>query len=141
VQIREGVVYLSDTVTMYHPTGEEPPAYRYACDMQKVWTCRYNVQLEFRKPSWDGAPLIPDNQATVNASARKPKSAVAVVWQIIDNLALDAILSDPETAKESVLAGINSANPKRLDLSFTTAISGNTNIISVTNNFGFYFGG
>lgn len=141
IQVRDGVCYLSDTVSMYHPTGEEPPAYRYVCDQMKVWTIRHNVATEFRKPEWDGAPLIPDSQPTVNPSARKPKSAKAVLWQIIDNLAKEAIISDPEFAKNSVLTGINSSNPKRLDAVFETPLSGNTNIISVTNKFGFYFGG
>ena len=59
---------------------------------------------------------------------------------MVDSLALNAIISDPETAKASIVATINSQNPKRLDVELTVQLSGNTNIISVDLNFGFFFG-
>jgi hypothetical protein len=84
--------------------------------------------------------LIPDDQPTVNRAAKKPKSAVAAVSAMLDSLGLNAIISDPETAKENTIAAINDQNPKRLDVSTTVQLSGNTNIISVDLNFGFFFG-
>ena len=59
---------------------------------------------------------------------------------MIDSLALEAIISDPETAKATIVAGINGANPKRLDIAWTAQVSGNANIISIDFNWGFYFG-
>lgn len=67
--------------------------------------------------------------------------AVAAVAGLIDSLAENAIVSDPETAKATIQADINSQNPKRLDIAFTVQLSGNTNIISIDFNFGFFFGG
>ena len=75
VQIKDGVVNISDVVTMYHPDGEIPPAYRYVVDIIKLMQVYYNVDLEFAQPAWDGAPLIPDGQPTTNPNARKPSSA------------------------------------------------------------------
>ena len=66
--------------------------------------------------------------------------AKAEVAAMIDGLAAYAIISDPETAKASILALINDQNPNRLDVKWTAQISGNSNIISVDNDFGFYFG-
>lgn len=140
VEIKNGVVCISDVVTMYHPDGEIPPAYRYVVDIIKLMTVIYNLDLEFAQPAWDGAPLIPDGQPTVNPNARKPSSAKAAVNRILDGLALEAIISDPATAKESTTANISSSNPKRLDVSTTVQLSGNSNIISVDLNFGFFFG-
>jgi phage tail sheath gpL-like len=140
VEIKNGLVCVSDVVTMYKPTGEVPPAYRFVVDIVKLMTIIYNLDLEFAQTSWDGAPLIPDDQATVNPNARKPMSAKAAVGRIIDSLALNAIISNPELAKENTLASINSSNPKRLDLRTTVQLSGNTNIISVDLYFGFFFG-
>lgn len=140
VQVRDGIYYISDTVTMYHPTGEEPPAFRYVCDIMKVWTIRYNTSIRFKTAAWDGAPLIPNGQSTVNPVAKTPNSAKAEIWQAIQALADFAIIADPEYAKNSVVTAISSTNPKRLDAVFETPISGNTNIISITNKFGFYFG-
>jgi hypothetical protein len=98
------------------------------------------LDLLFNNEEWDGAPLIPDEDSTTNPAAKKPSMAKAAVCAMIDSLAAAAILSNPEAAKESVVCAINESNPKRLDISLTIQLSGNANIISITNNFGFYFG-
>ena len=134
------MVNISDVVTFYHPTGDPIPAYRFVCDVVKLQNIIFNLDLIFATAEWDGAPLIPDDQPTVNRSAKKPKTAKAAVAALTDSLALNAIISDGETAKASILAEINDQNPKRLDLSVTYQLSGNTNIISVDLNFGFFFG-
>lgn len=140
IEVKDGVINISDTVTFYHPTGEVIPAYRYVCDIIKLQNIIFNLNLIFATAEWDGAPLIPDNQPTVNRSAKKPKTAVAAVCAMIDSLGLNAIISDPVTAKANTFAQINSMNPKRLDVTTTVQLVGNTNIISVDLNFGFYFG-
>lgn len=140
VEKKNGFVCISDVVTMYHPAGEVPPAYRYVVDIIKLMNVIYNLELEFANPAWDGAPLIPDDQPTVNPNARKPRSAKVAVNRILDSLGLEAIISNPEAAKASTVAQISSSNPKRLDVRTTVQLSGNTNIISVDLNFGFFFG-
>lgn len=140
VEVKDGVVNLSDIVTFYHPSGDPTPAYRYVVDIVKVSNILFNLDLTFANPEWDGAPLIPDDQATTNRTAKKPKMAVAAVAALIDQLALGAFISDPEFAKDNTLAAINDQNPKRLDVATTMKISGNTNIISVDFNWGFFFG-
>lgn len=140
IEVKDGVINLSDIVTMYAPVGEEPPAYRYVVDIVKLQTTIFNIDLIFANEEWDGAPLIPDNQATTNPAARKPKDAKAQVAAVIDALGLAAIISDPETAKESIIANIDGGNPKRLNLTVTVQLSGNVGIISVDLKFGFFFG-
>lgn len=140
-ELKDGVVNMSDTVTLYHPEGDQTPAYRFSKTITKLQQVIFNLDLAFNNEDWDGAPLIPDEQPTTNRSAKKPKTAVAQANAIIDNLGLDAIISDPAAAKELTTAEINSQNPDRLDLTVTAQVSGNANIISETLNFGFYFGG
>ena len=140
VEVKDGVVNVSDTVTFYHPAGDATPAYRYVVDIVKLQNIIFNLDLMFATAEWDGAPLIPDDQPTVNRDAKQPKTAVAAVAAMIDSLALNAIVSDPETAKANTFAEIDAGNPKRLNVSTTVQLSGNTNIISVDLNFGFYFG-
>ena len=140
IEVKNGVVNLSDTITFYHPDGDPTPAYRYVNDIIKVMNILFNLDLIFATAVWDGAPLIPDNQPTTNKAARKPKDAVAAIAALVDSLGLNAIVSDPSTAKTTIVAGINESNPKRLDVAFTVTISGNTNIISIDFNFGFFFG-
>lgn len=140
IEVKDDVVNLSDIVTYFHPSGDPIPAYRYVVDIIKVQNILFNLDLIFNTPEWDGAPLIPDDQATTNREARKPRDAVSAVSALIDNLALEAIISDPETAKANTVASINSSNPKRLDIATTIQLSGNSNIISIDFNFGFFFG-
>ncbi len=135
-----GNVALDDTVTFYHPDGEDPPAFRYVVDIVKVTQVIFNISLIFNSDEWAGAPLIPDAQATTNPAARKPKDAKAELNAMIDALALAAILSDPATAKKLTTAVINAGNPKRLDTAITVQISGNSNVLSTDLNFGFFFG-
>jgi phage tail sheath gpL-like len=140
IEVKDGVINLSDTITFFHPDGEIDPAYRYVADIVKIQNILFNTSLIFNAPDWAGAPLIPDDQPTINPTAKSPKSAVAAVASMIDSLALNAIISDPATAKASIVAEINDQNPKRLDVVFTIQLSGNTNIIAINFNFGFFFG-
>jgi phage tail sheath gpL-like len=140
IEVKDGLINISDVVTMYKPTGEVPPAYRHVVDIVKLTQVTYNFSLEFNRPAWDGAPLIPDGQPTANPNARTPSSAKAAACAILDSLALDAIISDPATAKKNTFASINSQNPKRLDLRTTIQLSGNVNILSVDIQWGFLFG-
>jgi len=139
-EVKDGEINVSDTVTFYHPAGDPTPAYRYVVDIVKLQNIIFNLDLIFAVPEWDGAPLLPDDQPTVNRTAKKPKTAVAEVSAVLDSLGLNAIISDPESAKASTVAEIDAGNPKRLNLNTTVQLSGNTNIISVLLDFGFFFG-
>jgi phage tail sheath gpL-like len=141
VEVVDSVVRVSDTVTCYHPTGEAIPKYRYVCDLMKLWQVIYNLGLVFDAPEWAGAPLIPDFQPTANPTAKKPKMAKAAAAKIVDDLALEAILADPDVSKAAIIAAISSTNAKRLDLRVPVFLSGNTNIISTDLLFSFYYGG
>jgi len=140
IVVKDGVVNIADVVTFYHPSGDPIPAYRYVVDIVKLQNIIFNLDLIFATPEWDGAPLIPNDQPTVNRLAKKPKTAVAAIAALLDSLGLNAIISDPKTAKANTVAQISSTNPKRLDVSVTVQLSGNSNIISVDLNFGFFFG-
>ena len=140
IEVKDGVINLSDTVTMYHPTGDALPAFRYVVDVVKLQNIIFNLELIFATDQWNGAPLLPDTDATSNPNAKTPSMAVAAVNTRLEALGLAAIISDVETAKQSTVATIDSQNPKRLNVETTVQLSGNTNIVSVDLNFGFYFG-
>ena len=140
IEVVDGVIKLGDMVTFWAPAAEVIPAYRYIVTIVKLQNMIFNTAIIFEQDTWKGAPLIPDNQATVESTAKKPKMAKAEIAAMIDILALYAIISDPDTAKASIIAVINDMNPNRLDLKWTTQVSGNTNITSIDNDFGFFFG-
>jgi phage tail sheath gpL-like len=140
IEVRDGIVDVSDVVTFYHPAGDPIPAYRFVVDIVKLQNILYNIGLIFNTAEWDGAPLLPDADPTTNAAAKKPKMARAAVGSMLDSLGLEAIISDPKTAKANTLAEIDSGNPKRLNVQIPVQLVGNTNIISVGLDFGFFFG-
>lgn len=138
--VRNSVIEISDTVTTFHPVGEVNPGYRFYKDIVKTSNVLYNLDLIFNTATWDGAPLIPDDQPTTNARAKRPKDAVAVLSVLANNLGLDAIISDVPFTLENIRASINDQNPNRLDIIFPAKNSGNANVISVDYFFGFFLG-
>jgi len=140
IEVNDGVIEIGDVVTFYHPDGEADPAYRYVVDIVKLQQCLYRTALVFGAPEWAAAPLIPDDQATVNPNARKGTGAKAAVGGILDSLGDDAVISDPETSKKGAFAGISPSNPKRIDIRYTVFLSGNTNVKSADISFAFFFG-
>lgn len=136
----DGVVTMSDTITYYAPSGDPTPAFRFCVDHIKLWQVIYNLDIIFTASEWNGAPLVPDDQPVTEPTAKKPKTAKAAVAAMVDQLALKAVLSDPETTKPLIQAGINGSNPKRLDLIVPVYLSGNTNQKSIDLQFAFYFG-
>lgn len=140
VEVRDNEVRISDVVTFYHPTGEEPPAYRHVVDIVKLQNVIYNADLLFGLPEWAGAPLVPDDDLVTEPTAKKPKQAKAALGAMLQNLGLAAIISDPKTSAKATQAWIDTANPKRLNIRCPIKLAGNTNIIDVTLEWAFYFG-
>ena len=140
IEVKDGVINIADVVTFYHPTGDPLPPYRYVVDIVKLQNIIFNIDLVFSADEWNGAPLVPDDQPVTNRTAKKPRMAVAAAGATIDSLGLEAIISDPDTAKQNIVATINEQNPKRLDMVIPVQVSGNTNIKSIDLNWGFYFG-
>jgi phage tail sheath gpL-like len=141
VQIKNGAVNVSDSIMMYHPDGEEPPAYRYDCDIEKICAMIYNVDLIFNNAEVDGSPLPQDDQAVTNPSARKPKSYLSKLWRLFDVMGQDVIITDVDYAKDNTTVDINGSNPKRLDATVVYKLAGNGNVFSITQQFSFFFGG
>jgi phage tail sheath gpL-like len=138
VIVVDGVTCISDLVTMYHPTGEEPPAYAYVCDIQKVSTMLYNIGLMVA--GYAGRPLVPDAQTVKNPTALKPGMVRSALSKLYNAAADDAIIADPDFAIKNSSVGIGTTNPKRLDIVAKFKVSGNANVISVDMYFGFNYG-
>jgi phage tail sheath gpL-like len=139
VEVVDEVVTISDVITCYHPTGEDPPAYQYDVDLAKIFTMIHNTNLAMA-PYDSGPPLVPDGQATKNPAAKKPKMVKGRLFKLIDNAATDVIISDPDYAKKNTQVGIGTTNSKRLDVKLVFLVGGNSNVISIDLVFGFYYG-
>lgn len=137
-EVRDNVVVLSDVVTMYRPDGEDPPAYRHACDIVKLQQVIYNFDLKFDGEEWDGKLLIAAGQATTREDARTTDMALTDARVIIDNLALAAIIADPGFSKDNLEATIG--GPKRLNIVAPVKLAGNTNQRAISIKWDFFFG-
>lgn len=140
VEVIDGVVQIGDVVTFWHPTGELPPGFNYVVNIVKLQQVIFNLRLEFEKKEWAAAPLLTDNDVTVNPNARRPKDAKAKANAIIKNLGLEAILTNVKEALKKTTVTIDSQNPNRLNIQIIVQLSGNTNVKDITLDFGFFFG-
>jgi phage tail sheath gpL-like len=136
------VAELNDIITFYHPDNEgKYPSKRYVSDLVKLQNIVYNVRLIMEADDLKGAPLVPDTTPTVNPRAVQPKTVKASFYNLADSLARDAIIADADFTKKNMTVGIDSENPKRLNVSFPVKLSGNVEISSTDVYFGFYLGG
>jgi phage tail sheath gpL-like len=140
IKVKDGVINVADVVTFYAPSDEEPPGYRYVVDIVKMQNILYNLALTFDNAEWDGAPLVPDGQPTTNPAAKTPGMIKAELAALADNLAAEAIISDPAATKAALSVLIDSQNPKRANLVLPVKLSGNLNIMDAIVEFGFHFG-
>ncbi len=136
-EIRNGEIYIKDVVTPWRPDDEEVPGYRFVVDLQRLFTTIFNVEIRLKVPEWDGAPMIPDDQPSKNANAKRPRTAKELIRATVDDLGDAAILADPEAIKKTVEAAI--VGPKRLRISFKPMNSGNTNQKDVLIDWDFYY--
>jgi len=135
------VCELCDVVTMYHPANEgKYPGYRYVVDMIKLMNIIYNVRLIMESDDLKGAPLVNDDTVTSNKAAVQPKTVKTWFLNLASSLADKALLQDVEFIKEGMEVGIDSENPKRLNVTFPVKLSGNVEVTSTDILFGFYVG-
>jgi phage tail sheath gpL-like len=139
-EVIDNVVQLADIISMYAPTGEDPPGYRHLKDIVKVMNIIFNIALICNAPKWKRAALVPSTQVLTNPNARKPSSLIADLSALADDLGKAAIISDPESTKKQLTAMINSGNPNRIDATELFKLSGNTKIKMINLLFGFFYG-
>lgn len=139
-EVVDQVVQLADIITMYAPTGEEPPGFRHLKDIVRAMTIIYNIALICNAPKWKRAALVPSNQVLTNANARKPSSLIGDLSALADALGKAAIISDPESTKKAIAASINSGNPNRIDGTELFKLSGTTKQKVINFMFGFFYG-
>jgi len=134
------IAYLADIVTFYHPDGEDPPAYRYVCDIIKLMNIVYN--LDIIQETLRGRPLLPDGTPTNDPDVVQPKMVHTKLSLLANSLASgrSAIIADPAFTRENISVTINDTNPKRLDTVFPVKLSGNVEVNSTDVYFSFYLG-
>ena len=81
--------------------------------------------------------LIRDEQVSDVSGVIKPKEWKAVLFDLFDNLAANALINEPEFSKESLAVQISETNPNRFETFFRYKRTGIARIESTTVSAGF----
>lgn len=135
VILDKGVYKVQDLVTTYHPEGEDPLQFNYCRNLNLDWTIKY--RYDFKELKLKDKVLIKDNQATDSLNAMKPKEWKAIVFDFIDELAVDALITEPEFSKARLLVEIDGTNPNRFNTNWPYKRTGYCRIQSTTVQAGF----
>jgi phage tail sheath gpL-like len=130
---------VQDFVTTYHPDGEVPPQYRYVRSLVIDMNVRYGYFL--REQSFVVDHAISNDEDVVTASrVIKPKQWKAELATYAEDLAVRALISDPDFLTGSLEVGISTTNPDRFETLFKYKRSSFARQSATTATAGFNFG-
>ncbi|HEY8946458.1 MAG TPA: hypothetical protein VIM73_19540, partial [Polyangiaceae bacterium] len=139
-EVVDNVIRLGDTIMFYHPTGEDPPAYRYVADVVKLQNTLYNFELEFTKAEWQGAPLLSDGQSSDHPRAKSPSDAKAAAATVLYRLGRSAILDKVAESQKAISSVKDPTNSKRMNLVVPVVLAGTVNVIDLVIPWSFSYG-
>ena len=117
VILENGRYQIQDFVTTYHPEGETPLQYAYPRNLNIDWNVRDGYGILENRNVKDHV-LVEDAQVTDASKSVKPKQWKAVLYDYFDDLAVKAILKNPDFSKASLIVEVNVTNPDRFDTFF-----------------------
>ncbi len=139
VDIVSGAYQVQDFVTTYHPLGEAVPAYRFCRNLVIDFNVKYGYYLLEQINVVDHA--IAENDDIVNATnVIKPKQWIALLNTYATDLANRALIAKPEFMQESLVVGLSSTNPDRLETQFSYKRTGFVRVASTEATAGFNYG-
>lgn len=139
VELIDGLYQMADFVTTYHPTGELPPQFRYVRNLMLDFNVRFGYYLLEQINVVDHVILSNDQQSNATKTI-KPKQWLQIVNKYAEDLAQRALIVDVAFMQSSILVGIGTTNPDRLETFFRYKRSGIARIASTTAEAGFNFG-
>lgn len=136
VILENGAYQIQDLVTTYHPEGETPLQYAYPRNLILDWNIRDGYGILENRNVKDHV-LVQDGQVTSVAKSVKPKQWSAVLYDYFDDLAVRALIKDPDFSKESLRVEIDAVNPDRFNTFFRYRRTGVARIESTDVEAGF----
>lgn len=139
-ELRDNIVCVGDSVLCYHPTGEDPAAYAYLCDIVKLMNFGNLLKKEFDHERWRGIAIVSDDQTTDEPRAKRRKDILMAAYKVVNAAGRMAIVADPKTINEGITADIDPGNNKRMNVFIPPPLSANLNILDFSVGFSFFFG-
>jgi len=139
VDLVSGKYQVQDFVTTYHPIGEIPAQYAYCRNLNIDWNVYFGYYLLELINVVDHS--IANDEDVVSASkVVKPKQWKGVLNQYATALATRALIADPSFMQDSLIVGLSTTNPDRLETFFKYKRTGFVRVASTTVEAGFNFG-
>lgn len=138
VTVKNGKYTIQDSVTTYHPDGENPPKFRFTRDLNVDWNVGYGWLLIMDRDIQDKA-IVADNSPSTVSNTISPKQAKQLVISYAGSLAQRALIADLEFTEESIETGINETNPARLDIFFKYKRTSTAHQVSTDATVDFFF--
>jgi len=140
VKLVSGKYQVCDNVTTYHPLGETPPQFRYVRSLYgQDLNIKYGYSLLEEKYVENHA-IAGDEDIVKVQKVVKPKIWKSILFNYADDLEKRAIITDSTFMTDSIVVGLSSTNPDRLETSFKYKRSGYARIAATTGTAGFNFG-
>lgn len=136
VILENGRYQIQDLVTTYHPEGENPLQYAYPRNLVIDWNLKDGYTI-LEKHNVRDHVLVADGQVTDASKSIKPKQWKAVLYDYFDDLAVRALIKDPDFSKASLAVQVSEENPDRFETSFRYRRTGVARIQSTDAEAGF----
>lgn len=136
VILENGKYQVQDFVTTYHPEGETPLQYAYPRNLNIDWNIKDGYGILEKRNVKDHV-LVMDNQVTDVAKSVKPKQWKAVLYDYFADLAVRALIKDPDFSKESLKVEVDAVNVDRFNTFFRYRRTGVARIQSTDAEAGF----
>lgn len=139
VTLESGRYRVQDFVTTFHPAGDLTPQFRYVRNLNLDFNVRFGYYLLEQTNVVDHS-LANDNDTVTANNVIKPKQWKGILFNYADDLARRNLIVDPAFMKDSIIVGLSTTNPDRLETFFRYKRSGFVRIASTTAEAGFNFG-
>lgn len=139
VTLESGRYRVQDFVTTFHPAGDLTPQFRYVRNLNLDFNVRFGYYLLEQTNVVDHS-LANDNDTVTANNVIKPKQWKGILFNYADDLSRRNLIVDPAFMKDSILVGLSTTNPDRLETFFRYKRSGFVRIASTTAEAGFNFG-
>ena len=136
VILDKGFYKIQEIVTTYHPEGEVPLQFSYCRNLNLDWNIADSYKILEERRLKDRV-LIRDEQVTDSPNAIKPKEWKAVLFDFFNDLAVSALINDPDFSKQSLNVQVSADNPNRFETTFKYKRTGIARVESTTVEAGF----
>lgn len=135
-----GVYVVQDSVTTYHPIGENPPQFRFSRNIIIDWNTRFTYLILEENNVLNKVIAKDTDTVAANIQVIKPKTWKAVLADMADQLVLRGLWVDAPFTVTSTIVQLSTVNPDRLNTSFKYKRSGYTRQADTTATAGFSLG-